>query len=279
MKKNICLLTIMKWNKRTIRLVSFFLVICSCLLIAFICYVGNCVTYYNIKSPCRIVLLADIHNSLVDITTIEKNVPDLIIVAGDIINSGDMDLSIGVALLEELVQIAPLYVSLGNHELEYEKYTGEDIVAIFEKTGAVVLDKKYVDIQIKGNSIRIGGIYGYCLPEQYNNGNEDEVDFLRNFEDTNSYKILLDHLPYSWTHYGITKDYNIDLVLAGHTHGGQVKFPIIGGLYDSEFGLFPGRVSGRFDSNETTVIVSNGIGSSEEMLPRINKSEIVVIDY
>lgn len=236
------------------------------------------ITLYNVKElPCKIVLLTDVHDCSVDTTIIAKEKPDLIAVSGDIINSNCIDLSIATTLLERLALIAPTYVSLGNHELEYEERTGEDIAAIFEKTGAVVLDKKYMDIEMNNQSVRVGGIYGYCLPERYNHDNEDEIDFLREFEDTDSYKILLNHLPYSWTHYGISEDYDIDLVLSGHTHGGQIILPFVGGLYDPEFGFFPGKVSGRFDSNDTTVIVSNGIGSANEILPRLNKPEIVVI--
>lgn len=236
------------------------------------------ITFYSVKeSPCKIVFLSDIHNSTVDTTVISKEKPDLIAVSGDIINSDCTDLSIATTLLERLALIAPTYVSLGNHELEYEEQTGEDIAAIFEKTGAVVLDKKFMDVEINNKSVRVGGIYGYCLPERYNHDNEDEIVFLREFEDTDSYKILLSHLPYSWTHYGISEDYDIDLVLAGHTHGGQIMLLFSGGLYDPEFGFFPGKVSGRFDCNDTTVIVSNGIGSANEFLPRLNKPEIVVI--
>ena len=240
--------------------------------------VGERITFYNVKGvPCKIVLLSDIHDCSIDTTIIAKEKPDLIAISGDIINSDCTDLSIATTLLERLVLIAPTYVSMGNHEVEYEEQTGENIAAVFKKTGAVVLDKAYIDVEINNRSIRVGGIYGYCLPERYNHNNADEINFIREFEDTDSYKVLLDHLPYSWTHYDITQDYNIDLVLAGHTHGGQIILPFIGGLYDPEFGFFPGKVSGRFDSNDTTVIVSNGIGSANEMLPRSNKPEIVVI--
>lgn len=234
---------------------------------------------YSVQGlPVKILLLSDWHNSNLCISeTIQELHPDVILIPGDLANAEQDNLDSVTELLELAVSVAPTYVSLGNHELEYEERTGEDIAAIFEKTGAVVLDKKYMDIEIDNKSIRVGGIYGYCLPERYNNDNEDEIDFLREFEDTDSYKILLNHLPYSWTHYGITEDYDIDLVLSGHTHGGQIILPFVGALYDTEFGFFPGKVSGRFDSNDTTVIVSNGIGSANEILPRLNKPEIVVI--
>ena len=268
---------LMKRNKNILQF-GVFLLVALILITVIFSNVGERITFYNVKGvPCKIVLLSDIHDCSIDTTIIAKEKPDLIAISGDIINSDCTDLSIATTLLERLVLIAPTYVSMGNHEVEYEEQTGENIAAVFKKTGAVVLDKAYIDVEINNRSIRVGGIYGYCLPERYNHNNADEINFIREFEDTDSYKVLLDHLPYSWTHYDITQDYNIDLVLAGHTHGGQIILPFIGGLYDPEFGFFPGKVSGRFDSNDTTVIVSNGIGSANEMLPRSNKPEIVVI--
>lgn len=274
------LMAMEKLRKRNKNILQFgvFLLVALILITVIFSNVGERITFYNVKGvPCKIVFLSDIHDCTVDTTIIAKEKPDLIAVSGDIINSDCTDLSIATTLLEQLTLIAPTYVSLGNHELEYEERTGEDIAAIFDKTGVVVLEKAYIDVEMNNQSVRVGGIYGYCLPEHYNNGNEDEIDFLREFEDTDSYKILLNHLPYSWTHYGISEDYDIDLVLSGHTHGGLIILPLIGGLYDPEFGFFPGKVSGRFDGNNTTVIVSNGIGNANEILPRLNKPEIVVI--
>lgn len=266
-----------KCNNHLLQFGCFLLGVCIlCVVVMWNDRVG--ITFYDINnSPCKIILLTDVHNRSVDTTVIEQEKPDFIAVSGDIITSDCTDLSIATTLLERLALVAPTYVSLGNHEVEYEERTGEDIAAIFEETGVIVLDKKYVDVEINSKSVRVGGIYGYCLPERYNQDNEDEIDFLREFEDTDSYKILLNHLPYSWTHYGISEDYDIDLVLSGHTHGGQIILPFVGGLYDPEFGFFPGKVSGRFEGSNTTVIVSNGIGSANEILPRLNKPEIVVI--
>ena len=83
------------------------------------CHDGEKITFYNVKeSPCKIVLLTDVHNSSVDTTAIAKEKPDLIAVSGDIINSDCTDLTIATKLLERLALIAPTYVSLGNHELE-----------------------------------------------------------------------------------------------------------------------------------------------------------------
>lgn len=239
----------------------------------------------QLTSPVTLVQLSDIHSNIFGtdnqelITKIENINPDMIVMTGDIINSEDtLDKVENIKfLISELAHIAPVYGTLGNHEIEYMEHTDEDLVKQFSEAGAIILDSEYRDLEVKGQQIRIGGIYGYCLPERYPSAN-DEVKFLRTFEATDSYKILLSHLPYAWVNYGFTADYDIDLIFSGHVHGGQVRIPLIGGLYDPEIGFFPGNVRGIYKENNTTVVLSSGLGSNKKKLPRFNNiPEIVVI--
>lgn len=236
----------------------------------------------NITSELTVVQLTDVHSNEFGyenkklISKIEKNFPDIIVITGDLINSEDANISQSYQLLSKLKNIAPVYISFGNQEIEYMEKTGVNLKLRFSECGAVVMDKEFQDIQINGQKIRIGGVYGYCLPERYQS-NVDEVKFLREFEKTKAYKILLSHLPYAWKNYGFTADYDIDLVFSGHTHGGQVIFPLIGGLYDQETGFFPGKMRGIFAENNTTVVMSSGLGSGKELLPRINNMPEIVV--
>lgn len=235
----------------------------------------------NIISPITVVQLTDIHSSEFGheneklLSKIRQSAPDIIVITGDIINAQDDNISQSYKLMSGLKDIAPVYMSLGNQEIEYMDRTGVDLKNQFSECGAIVLEKDYQDIEIHGQKIRIGGIYGYCLPEKYNS-NVDEVNFLRKFEKTKAYKILLSHLPYAWKNYGFTAEYDIDLVFSGHVHGGQVIFPLIGGLYDQETGFFPGKMTGIFYENNTTVVLSSGLGSGKEKLPRINNVPEIV---
>jgi predicted MPP superfamily phosphohydrolase len=47
---------------------------------------------------------------------------------------------------------------------------------------------------------------------------------MRNFEDTDRYKILLSHLPYPWIDYGFCGDYDIDMIFSGHIHGDKFGY-------------------------------------------------------
>ena len=250
---------------------------------------GLTVTNYSvtadIETPIRIAHLTDLHNHSFGtdneelIARVAEQQPDLILISGDLIISSEDDLSIAVDLLRALTAIAPVCCSLGNHELEYEQRTGVDPASVYTQAGAMVLDKDYVDLLVNGQAVRIGGIYGYCLSERFQTHDEEEVAFLREFEDSDAYKILLAHLPYSWTDYGMSADYAVDLVLTGHSHGGQIRLPFIGAIYEPELKWFPGQCAGVYQDSGTTTILSRGLGSANEKLPRLNNvPELVVVD-
>ena len=106
-------------------------------------------TFYDINNlPCKIILLTDVHNRSLDITVIEQEKPDIIAVSGDIINSDCTDLSIATTLLEQLALIAPTYVSLGNHELEYEERTGEDDTGAYKHGYELITEGSLENIDI-----------------------------------------------------------------------------------------------------------------------------------
>src|SRR5699024_3122253 len=144
----------------------------------------------RVSTPLRIVQITDLHNSefgvdnnrLVQI--INKQMPDLILVTGDLLNSDSKVTDIATNLLLRLSEIAPVYVSLGNHEIEYAEIYAIDIKNLYESTGVTVLDKQYEDIAVNDQKIRLGGIYGYCVPDRYletGEANLEECNFLKDF--------------------------------------------------------------------------------------------------
>ena len=247
------------------------------------------ITYERITHPFRIVFLADLHNSVFGenneklIQKVLEQESDLILIAGDLINDTEENLSIALKLIEALSKEIPVYISLGNHEVNYEIRYGTNITALYEQAGARVLDFTYEDIEINGQRIRLGGVYGYCLAEKYLKSGEakqEEVSFLKDFQDTDLYTILMCHMPVTWIINNSLNEWDCDLVLCGHAHGGQIRIPFIGGFYAPDQGYFCGKEAGLYysDDKKKSMLLSRGLGSTQK-IPRMNNiPEIVVID-
>lgn len=209
--------------------------------------------------------------------------PDLILLTGDLINMDEKDTSIAEELTSDLTSIAPVYVSMGNHEVVYEQNFETDLEAVFEAAGATVLDREYVDVTVNNQEIRIGGIYGYCLPEKFlktDEADSEECAFLEDFQNTDRYTILMCHMPVCWMMNDGLDEWDVDCVFSGHAHGGQIILPLLGGLYAPDMGLFPGELEGIFDSKDGSkhLILSRGLGSGT-WVPRINnRPEIVTVE-
>ena len=255
---------------------------------------GLSVTHYSIAAngftqPVRIVQLTDLHNSVFGahnkrlVEKVSEQEPDLIVITGDLINLKEERTDIAEELIEQLAFIAPVYVSYGNHEMAYEKNYGADLAAVYTAVGATVLEREWVDLTIKGQQIRLGGIYGYCLPGDLlktGEARKGECSFLESFQDTEQYKILMCHVPFCWIAVGSLDYWKADCVLCGHVHGGQVRIPFVGGLWAPDQGWFPGRECGLYFSKDgsKTMVLSRGLGNTDQ-LPRFNNiPEILVLD-
>lgn len=242
----------------------------------------------EVTESIRIVQLSDLHNSEfgVDnqrlVQAVEQQSPDLIFLTGDLINDDEPDLSIALNLIRDLSQVAPVYASYGNHELTYEDSFHADLAQLYQEAGATFLDLSWKEITIRHTALRIGGVYGYCLPAEYlttNEAKQDECNFLTTFQDTQLPTLLLCHLPVSWLGKSLDS-WDVDIVFSGHLHGGQAVLPGVGGLYAPDMGWFPGRLWGVFWSadEEHALVLSSGLGSAE-YVPRINNiPEIVVVN-
>lgn len=265
-------------------------------MVAFICMPSDSfvTTFYTMHSskmeaPIRIVHLSDIHNKEygeANIHLIEETAsmePDLIFITGDSVSGDHEDISPAIDLVEQLVSIAPVYYVYGNHEDLNDYEFNRNIGELFAKAGAHVLDFSYEDVTIDGQELRIGGLYGLCFPEKFletGEGSREEVDFLKEFQDTQRHTMLLTHLPVCWLEHDGLEEWDIDSVFSGHSHGGQFVLPVLGPVYAPDQGLFPDRVAGLFTSLDGTsqMVVSRGLGDSVK-LPRINNDpELVVVD-
>lgn len=242
------------------------------------------ISFYHMSSSkitanMRIVQLADLHlkefgeNNCDLVNEVSKLSPDIIAITGDMANDNNSDYHVVTDLVKQLVEIAPVYYSYGNHEFKMVLFQDSNIGRDIEAAGAKLLSNKYEVINVNGNKIAIGGI---CI-ENYTAGEENSTKFFEKYDKETEFKLLLSHSPEIFQ--GYMNEHPVDLALAGDAHGGQIRLPILGGLYAPGQGLFPEFAEGMHENVcNSTLVISRGLGSSHH-IPRFNNNpEIVVID-
>ncbi len=245
----------------------------------------------KVEESFKAVLISDLHGHEFGtenedlINKIAEEEPDIIMMDGDFIDSEDSTDKIET-LIYNLSSIAPVYFALGNQEYDYIEATGIDLVNVIEQAGAIVLDENYVDVTINDQIIRIGGLYDYAFAnDESASTDEDLMDpevysFLKDFEDTQSLTIMMSHRPDSFIFGEASTTWHIDLVVSGHTHGGQVRLPVLGGLWAPDQGFFPTYDMGMFEKDLIYIVITSGLGSKTEMMPRLNNPpEITIINF
>lgn len=207
----------------------------------------------------KIVFFADIHHGLFFsknrvkelVEEINAMNPDIIFAGGDFV---------GNYLFENPKYIEPCFSELknlkakfgvfgvlGNHDIWTDK---ELSLAEMEKTGIVYLGNKGQWLKKNGEKIKIGGVKDFYEDVQ------DISDVVGDVSE-NDFFLLLSHSP---DYVEEIDNDKIDLVLAGHTHGGQMTFfglwaPVTSSRYGQKYR------TGFIETPDTKVLVTNGVGS------------------
>lgn len=232
----------------------------------------------KINTSIRLVIMSDLHNSEFGekneqlVSRIKTLEPDIILMAGDMVNDSEADVSVVIELCSSLTQIAPVYYTLGNHEGNL-MYTGEKIPLdeYLYHVGVHFLYTNYEEIIIKDNTIRIG-----AMAADSKTYDESCRQFIEEFDSGDKFEILIAHYPDLFPEK--LQSTNIDLGIAGHYHGGLIRIPGIGGLFHWDTGFFPRYAGGQYPWGEGTLIVTRGLGN-HGLIPRINnKPEVAVVD-
>ncbi|MBR0135429.1 MAG: hypothetical protein IJM18_04450, partial [Clostridia bacterium] len=107
----------------------------------------------------------------------------------------------------------------------------------------------------------------------------DDWRYFAEFEDTDRYKILLDHIPTNWLDWNYRDKYPVDLVLSGHYHGGVVRIPILDrGVYAPYVGWFPPYTKGMFEGEKATCVLTTGLAGAKGLPRFFNPPEIVTVE-
>ncbi len=197
----------------------------------------------------RVGLITDIHHSdtvsaddvarAVSLLTAAR--PDLVVLGGDYVTFGDRRFVGPVAELLSPLAGAPLgsFAVLGNHDDDRE------VPAALERQGFVVLRDQRTAINIRGEIVDIAGLRFWT---------RRPADLGRILAGTSGTTLLLAHDPRRLTE---AAAFDVQLVLSGHTHGGQVVLPAIGAVAGRKFPVLDGVGT----EGNATVFVSRGVGT------------------
>lgn len=276
--------------KKTLKIIVLSILTVAVTVIIYGLYCSNTLEIKNyslstdkINSQVRFVFISDLHcreygeKNRDLVAKINEHNPDFIAVGGDMVNKYSSDDHVMRELLPQLAEIAPTFCILGNHELYIKDEI--DFNNDIDSTGAKLLDNEMVTLNINGEKILLGGMsdfpyYEYNAPDY----NTPERYFWDDFKERSKdcYSILLHHQP---EYLGsIMQDSNVDLVMCGHTHGGAIQIPFVGGLFAPNQGFFPKYDKGEFDLYDTKMIISAGLGDAYPILRMNNCPEISVVE-
>lgn len=206
-----------------------------------------------IPHPLRIAVVADLHDEPYAeiIKALRSNPVDFITVPGDLYDSSIGGRSRALAFLREAASIAPTFYTFGNHECRKDTDLTEIIA-----TGCILLNNQEVHF----GKLMIGGL-----------SSNADFHWLSKFSSLPNWKLLLCHHPEYYKKH--LKRHNIDLIVSGHAHGGQIRLGNRG-LFAVGQGPFPKYTAGVHDNR---LVVSRGIGN-HTFVPRIrNRPEVVLI--
>lgn len=262
------------------------------LLIIFCYYQNNKIdiTEYKIESTeinnnMTVAQISDLHSKpFYKAVEALKNIkPDMIMITGDYINDHCKNKGRMLFLGKELLKIAPVYYITGNHERRLENF--DELMLELENLGFKVLLNDISEEIIKENKITVLGLdENQADFEDYKarkNGTfvyKDMKPYFERLDSSVGFKFVLSHFPenFEYVKENNYSQYNFDIQLSGHAHGGQFILPFIGPVFSPGQGLFPKYARGSF-GEKPKLIVSRGLGNSEFPLRLFNHPEINVI--
>lgn len=189
---------------------------------------------------------------------LEQNA-DLCVFAGDLIDEPAM-IPDAVRLLKPLTEAMPCFFVLGNHDWRYDP---EEIRSAMVAGGWHVLGQNPKHLNIRGWKLHLEGSELPWMGDRYTNPRDDlHTPFPQSSnEQPRPVRILVSHTP---DQHGFAVRKGFDLMLTGHTHGGQILLPLIGPVYSpSIYGVR--YASGLFEIGNLFLHVSRGIAGKDPL--------------
>jgi len=195
---------------------------------------------------------------------------DIAVITGDIIYDNPENLRPHLPGIAALAARVPVFFVEGNHDWRYIR----EISAMLNEAGVITLLNERVVFQVgetAEESIDIIGLRDFI-------GMNAERFYQRTGlfdEETDLFRLVLVHKPHV---YPALSHANMELVMAGHTHGGQVRLPFFPTLFATGQGLFPTYGDGLYDFGSSKMYISRGLGTSTFPLRFFNRIAVSIIE-
>lgn len=201
---------------------------------------------------------------------VKKLNPEIVFITGDFV-SNESGIGPATELVGKLAKDFPVYAVFGNWDYWALNYDINRIENELERVGAEVLIDESVEVKVGEDMINIIGV-----KDPYTSGSSEKGLrwVMDNMDKNKNCKILLAHSP------DIIKsasELNIDLVLVGHTHGGQINIPFITSRFIPVKPEGKGYIKGLYTVNQTLLYVNRGLGMSISPFRFLAPPEITLI--
>lgn len=200
---------------------------------------------------------------------------DMALITGDLIDRRRTNSTKGMlpalTLLQQLQKRMPTLRVEGNHEAM--SAVGPHFTTLADRTGAQNITARALTVQRGDSRLVFLGIPDIAS-FQYDKDAWKEAmnDLCAPYQD--DFCVALSHRPQFFADY---EKAGLPLVLCGHAHGGQVRLPLVGGLYAPEQGVLPTYTAGVHGKHDTRMIVSRGLGNSGFPFRFGNRPEVAII--
>lgn len=183
--------------------------------------------------------------------TVNSLKPDLILFGGDLVTSGIDYIETGAEAIGKMEARHGIYACLGDHDYFSDR---EKVKLSLESNGITVLDNVATLVPVGATYISLTGITNVYRAQP----TVSALESIERQRPRGAVNVLLTHQPSEWlVDYAAGQSY--DLFAAGHTHGGQIVFPLPGFLLTGS--SFETRyVSGFYKAGALIVSINNGLG-------------------
>lgn len=219
-----------------------------------------------VPGPLRIGVIADLQTPNVGdhernvVATVIAERPDLVVIPGDLFQ-GPPDViaasrSDFVGLLRELVNnVGVVAVTSGDSDHTFP------LREMVEESGALFIDDTIRELDVNGVMVRLAGVRVLA------NGPARNDTLAAIAEPTDAFSLLVAHRPDAV--FDLPADADIDLVIAGHTHGGQVSIPFFGPPVTFSDVPRDAAAGGLSIVDNVPLYVSSGVGLERNQAPQV----------